>query len=159
MQCDILFEETLFTYKKQKFNADDFAEKMGRLLTDPKYKANAERMRLISRVQGGPQRAAQIVENAYIHYTAQPKKVNRIEGKVSMREPTHLIQNEWYDVAAGINYSKSRCAICLLVILMIYVLLWGWVGLVPGVNTDVWIYQFNATTVNGTQPASNTTTL
>lgn len=94
------------------------------------------RMMLLARQAGGPRKAAEFVESAYIHYSAHDKMVSRASNK--QREPSHLVPLDYIKISTPIHYMKSCCFKCWLLILILYVLIDGWVGIIPGVNTGVW---------------------
>ncbi len=50
------------TFETPVFQAQEFAAKVKTLLSDPKYKENALRMKAISRVAGGSKKAVMAVE-------------------------------------------------------------------------------------------------
>lgn len=112
---------------------------MGRLLNDQTFKTNAMRMLLLSRQAGGPRKVCEFVESAYIHYSAEEKMVTRGDG-FKMREATHLVPLDYIEISTPIHFTKSWCCRCWLFILIIYVLIDGWVGIIPGANNGVWRY-------------------
>lgn len=69
------------------------------------------------------------------------KKVKVFDGSYELMEPSHLVDSAYLEKArGGISTSGCCCFFTLLIALILYILLDGWVGIIPGVNTGVWRY-------------------
>ena len=132
-------DDITFYHRDPGFTAQDFSDKLKRLLTEPSFKINALKMKVRSLTAGGRRMAADLVERAYVQYTTA-SKVKRIDGTIEMIEASHLVANDYLDMARWISASRCCCFFMLVTALLLYVLLDGWVGLIPGTNTSVWRY-------------------
>ena len=110
---------------------------MARLLTEHSFKDNAIRMKIAARSQGGRKRVVDIIENAFIHYSANDKPMQLSNGTVLL-EPSHLVDKEFNFMATQICFNGCCCFYFIVVSTFMYILLEGWIGFVPGINQSMW---------------------
>lgn len=120
--------ETLdYSYERPVFTKDEFVEKLMKLLTDEEYTNQAMRMRMMSRMGGGPSKAVAAIENAFLSYTAghMIKK-----GENELLEATSLIDDSLNKASEHSNWFE--CGFCFFILIpgvILWLILDGFEGL------------------------------
>ena len=90
------------------------------ILKDPRYAENMMKIKIAAVAAGGADRATQAIEDFY---------VNALTMKKGDLAPPHLIDTDYHQKMQSANICKCWCSICWIFLLSLFLLLFGFPGL------------------------------
>ena len=123
-------DEDNMSYPEVVFTPEHFATSAHTLLTDKKYLREMLRLKCAARAQGGAKRAVDAVESTYAQFMFAERTVER-DGKQNALLKLPSISHDVYleKARSSIGFCTICCWSCWLTIILIYILVWGFPGI------------------------------